>query len=484
MKSLILIDSGKEAALAIKEATEKYSGIFSSELDFIHCKNISEMGNQISAGRKIQIIIINKTLGPEDINLFHSIFSRFKKEPPLLVVTGEQTQLISPKFKKDRVVFNSLMTKDFIFDCLRLYIADENRKMDTRIFREILLSVVDVIYQNTREKLTPKSVGESKASSEIQDVSGVLAFFGEGIKGTLLIGTSSDVMKHLSAKMLYCEMSDLTDEMVDDAMLEISNQVLGIIRNALSGYGYQLNSSMQLVVTGKQHEFQSSSTGHYYNLPFQFNDHEFRVTFCYDTYPVKLNRNTIMEDRSKKRVLDVRLMNDFLSIVPQTIESNTKIPLERLRIDPLLSQSYLTSSLHVVHGRSEEGGFLIALDIPDHTAKKFVQKMLFCDESDVTQPMISDAVGELINQIQGQQKKSSETIGYHFQNIFHCSFTSPESIQYLMKNPGHYCRIEFATDEGDSFITCYGLDSQYAPEFFDVSELLKHSELLNSASGS
>ena len=66
--------------------------------------------------------------------------------------------------------------------------------------------------------MLPENVLGVKAAKEKHDVTGVLAFFGEGIKGTLLIGTSLKLLRHFSAKMLFCEEADLTDEMVDDVM--------------------------------------------------------------------------------------------------------------------------------------------------------------------------------------------------------------------------------------------------------------------------
>lgn len=477
MQSIVLLDNNKDAILEIKEAVLKYSGIFSVKMDFIHCRSANELGGYVVSGKKFAMIVVNKVLEPQELNTFHGSFARIKGEVPLLVVINEQEGFVSRRFNKNRIVFNAVVTKDFVFDCLRLYLADDERKMDGRIFREILLSVCDVLYKNTKEKMVPSNVIESKAKAEKHGISGVLAFYGEGIKGTLLINTSLELIQHFATKILYCDHSDLTTEMVDDVMGEISNQVLGIVRNALGEYGYKLNSSMQLVVSGKDHIFQPSSTGHYYVLPFSAKNLSFQVTFCYDTYPIKLNRKKISDHKNTKRILDIRLLNDMISIIPKTIESNTKLKVKREKIEALKAESHITQSLHVVHGRSDEGGYLVAVDIPDATARQFVKKMLFCEEDDINQDMIVDAVGELVSQIQGNQKKSSEQYGYTFQNIFHCSFSSEGSLQYLMKNPGHYCRILFRTETGEPFTCCFGMDSSFAPAIFDSSDIIKSLKL-------
>ncbi|NRA43743.1 MAG: chemotaxis protein CheX [Oligoflexales bacterium] len=473
MSVLVLIDPGKDHATKVKEATEKYAGIFSVKMDFMHCKSANEMGGFISMGKKIKVVVINKVFETPELNAFHASFMRTKGPPPLLIVAGEQQGIISPKFPKSRIIFNGIADKEFIYDCLRLHLADENRKIDVRIFREILNSVCDVLYKNTKEKLSPQSVIESKASAENQDVSGILAFFGEGIKGTLSIGTSLRLLKHFAAKILFCEPHHLTDEMLNDVMGELSNQVLGIVRNALGDYGYELNSSMQLVVTGLQHSFHPSSSGNYYILPFAFQDMIFKVTFCYDTYPIKLDRTKVFSDKNQSRILDIRLLNNILDAIPKTIALNTKIKVKRAKIEPLRADTYLTQALHVIHGRSEQGGYLLAIDIPEMTAREFAKKMLFCGDDELTQAMLIDAVGELVNQIQGSQKKVSEEKGYFFQNIFHCSFSSGSNLNYLMKNPGHYCRIVFETEAGEPFTCCFGLDSTYANKIFDASDLVK-----------
>ncbi|MFK7823818.1 MAG: hypothetical protein AB8G05_06670 [Oligoflexales bacterium] len=115
------------------------------------------------------------------------------------------------------------------------------------------------------------------------------------------------------------------------------------------------------------------------------------------------------------------------------------------------------------------------MDIPEMTAREFAKKMLFCGDDELTQAMLVDAVGELVNQIQGSQKKVSEETGYFFQNIFHCSFSSSSSIHYLMKNPGHYCRVVFETEDKEPFTCCFGLDSTYANKIFDASDLIKNT---------
>lgn len=472
-KAIILIDTSNNSAEIAREAVKKYCGIFSVSIDFIHCKNANEMGAMLSMGKKVQMLIVNKRMEQQEVNTFQAGFSRYKGEPPLLLIAGEQKELLNKKFDPGKILFNIVVDKDFIYDCLRLYLSDADRKMDNRIFREILISVVDVVYQNTKEKLTPLSVSESKAENEDQDVSSVLAFYGEGIKGTLVIGTSLELLTLFATKMLYCEESDLTNEMLDDVMGEIANQVLGIIRNALSEYGYELNSSMQLVVTGKDHHFHTNTGGHYYVLPFSVNNLEFKVTFCYDTYAIKLDRLKTFQEKKSSRVLDIRLLNDIIDIIPQTIELNTKHKVTREGIEVLKADSYQTNALHSIHGRSDQGGYLIALDMPEDAAKAFVSKMLFCELSDVTHLMMTDAIGELLNQIQGNQKKKSEEYGYTFQNIFHCSFSSEMNIQYLIKNPGYYCRIIFKTDNGMYFTCCFGMDSFFAPKVLDGSDLVK-----------
>lgn len=467
-KSIFLLSNTSDALNAFSQAIKKYTGIFSTKIVFTQCKNANELSGLVEMGRKADLIFIQKEMEKAEITALLAAFIRYTSSLPVLISTGLQKDLEGKLFPPDRIVHDAQMTKDYIFSCLRLYLEDGDREIDVRIFKEILLSVIEVVFQNTGERLTPYSISKAKSEHEVQDVSSIVAFFGEGIKGTLMISTSLELLRHFSKKLLQCEESDLTTETTIDVMTEISSQVLGVVRKALSEYGYELNGSMQISTIGEKHTMHNSSTGHYYSLPFSFMNLTFNVTFCYDTYPIKLNSKSKAIAHGAKK-LDVRLVNEISEQVLKTINLNTKLKVELISISYHKSHPYQADSLHLIHGRGSEGGYILAIEASNAAAKEIVKKMMFCEDSDVNQNLVADSIGEMVNQIQGSQKKAIERFGYSFQNIVHVSFTSATDINYMLKNPGHYVRILCRLEDQHDLTICYGLDSNFVHDFLDIS---------------
>lgn len=467
-----------------EEAIKKFSGIYEIKVEIDSAKTAIELAKSVDQGRRYNAIIMDQDLEEVEINYLLNFYHDLKKKPPLLLSRSNYEKLVkrlsgatmTPVFKD----FN----RDFIFDYLKETIITSEKKIDIRIIKEVLLSVTNIIFENTQLKLDAKGLSEIKAKDSQQEMSSIFAFIGDGVMGTLTIATSNQLVSLFCHKMLFCDLEQVTAEMRTDVLNELSNQILGAFRNKLLKDGYELSTSMQIVVSGeKPHFFQTKTNGHYYYLEFQHEKEAFLITFAYGSYQKQKGEPNFSRSQLNGKSLDVRLVNWVIRALGEVFTVNGIKP-EKIDIREQKGQDYSAESLHLLHGRGHQGSFIIALDLPKKTIGLITEETMGITTENLSPDIVNDLAGELINQITGTFKKFLSPLGFEFLNVFHGSFCATEKIHYLLKNQGMYCRIGFQI-KGLDFILCFGMESAQIAPLFDLWPYVKsQGEVLNKAPSS
>jgi CheY-specific phosphatase CheX len=472
MHCLLLLRPSVTLRKTVDEAIRKFSGIHEVKIDVDVAKTAIEFAKCVDQGRRYGAVIVEHEIEEVEINYILNLYHDLKRKPPLLLSKANYEKLvkrltstqITPVFKE--------FSRDFIYDYLKETLIIAEKKIDIRIIKEVLLSVTGIIHENTQVKLEALGLSEIKAKDSKQEMSSIIAFIGDGVMGTLSIATTNNLISLFCQKMLYCEAADVTATMRADVLNELSNQILGAFRNKLAQDGYELSTSMQIVVSGdKDHLFQTKTNGHYYYLKFKHANDDFLITFAYGSYKKQKGEPNFSRANLGGRTLDVRVLNLVIKALGDVVNLNGERP-HKLTVAEQKGQDYQGESLHILHGRGHQGSFIVALDIPRTTVGLITQETMGISTADLSPDMINDVCGELINQIAGSIKKYLAPMGFEYLNVFHGSFCTENEISYLLKNQGLYCRVSL-TLRDQPFVLCFGLEAAQGSKVYDLWSYIK-----------
>ncbi|MEZ4743776.1 MAG: chemotaxis protein CheX [Bdellovibrionota bacterium] len=465
MDDIIFLRPNENLKEAGQNAIAKMKGIFSVELNSHEFKNPTACAEMIERGLA-KIIFCEDPLDKANLNSLVGIFERAKNKP-ILVVSGDNFLALKEMIPKTSLCKITEFNRNSLFTCLRNFIVPPNQKLDVRYFQSMLNGVMEVIRDNTQENLTPGKLFEGKDEGSSQEYSAVVAFCGDGFLGSATVTTSDALIHRLALKMLGCEENDLTQELLEDVLLELANQILGVVRAELSEVGYELKSSMQVVVGGSEHWGISSSNGIYYTLPFTLDREKFNFKLCYNTYRASISEIEHDSAGFGKPLLDIRMLNDIIELVCTTFSSNLSLNVSWSLVNRQSMDLYETHSIHLFHASGFQGNILAMLDIPYKTGCDILKHMMGMEEEDVTAEMVNDTCGELLNQICGPLLAKCGEYGYKLQRVFHGDFAGKSNSKYTLKNPGYYLRVKFLIED-QPFFLCFGMDSRYGDSVFDV----------------
>lgn len=480
MEHVLLIRGSKETKEFAKEAIQKFTGIFTAEISLDEAKTSSQAASLWSS-RPYKLVFIDQKLPNEDMNVLTGAYGKLEDKP--LVVSGPENLSELQAFipAKHLVPAPHGLSKGFIYDCVRSALGSKDKKLDPRVLASILRSVMSVITTNTTLPLSPKKIEAVKSKAEKRDVSGICAFSGDGIQGTISISTTEKLITTFAEKMLFAEAANVTGEMRNDLLNEILNQILGAIRQELQQFGYELKPTNFLVVNGQQHLYLSRSMGKYYDMPFICEQQEFDVTFSYDVYSEFLtNRDERAEKSHKKNLLDVRLVNCAIEAVIETLQSALQITAKHIPDSPVTEFNQQTMSLHCGHGVGTRGNYTFNMSWFEDEARFFAAKMLYMPEAEIGIDMIADSCGELLNQIAAAFRFKAEAIGFPFRHVFHGDFAREGNLEYMMRNRGYYLKLQFKTDLRPFELT-FGVESAASEMIFNVYELFAPADAAPAA---
>ncbi|SMF78152.1 chemotaxis protein CheX [Pseudobacteriovorax antillogorgiicola] len=455
-----------------ERVVERFKMTQNIQLNLLMATNINDVAGQLESGG-IAIMFNETPLEKSEINLLSQCYAKAKRKPFFILDDNNYDKLITAEVLASSKIPENLIgkatsdfTESFMYNCVRNLLTPPGQKLDIRYIKSIVTSVGDVITKNTQCSMEAKPIVETKAKEVPEEIAMVSAFYGDGFLGSITIGTEKKLMVTFAQKMLYCDESDVTTEMISDLSAELSNQILGAVRNSLSEFGWQLKSSMQVVTMGEEFLNASTSNGRYYHLPFTFQDMKFSLSFCYNTYQTSIREIEEESSSSGKSSLDVRLVNGFDSAIKKIIPANLG---QEITFGPVLKHQnilYHEDSLHLFHAASWQGTITIGLEIPRSLSEFIMKQTMGMEPGDVDDTMVNDYWGEIINQVGGEFLKLVKGENYTFQRIYHGEF-SGHGLDYVIKTPGLYFRQDLIIGE-ESCRAFFGADSSYGDQFHNI----------------
>ena len=471
MQNIFLLRGDESAQADLNEAAEKFKLTQKVALNLHMGKNINEVASKIEAGA-MAIIFADCPMEKMEVNLLAGAISRLKKPPFVITIDDNydlffSEEVMGGSFKKAYVgKTRDKFTAKFFYNCVRNLLTPPGQKLDIRYIKSIVRAVGEVITSNTSVELQPGDILEVKAQETPETIASVSAFYGDGFLGSITIGTKRELMSIFAQKMLFCEEADVTDEMLIDLTGEVSNQIIGAVRNSLSEFGWALSTSMQTVVIGKDFLNASTSNGRYYHLPFSYEGVKFDLSLCYNTYVTSLHEIEDETGSSGTNCLDVRLVSAAKKSCEKILEQNLNGKLEFSSVVQHTSTIYPSESLQLFHAGGWKGCMIMSLSPSKKLTAKVLKETMGMEEADIEDSMVNDFWGEILNQIAGDFLKLAKASSYSLQRIYQGAFTGGE-LSYLLKNPGYYFRQDL-TIHGSVVELLFGVDSQFSENFFDI----------------
>lgn len=470
--SIMLLRPTGELTKTVEESVKKLEGIKEIKIKTEIARTAPEMAKLIDQGRRFEAIIAEHPIEEIDINYILSLYRPLKRKPPLLLSKENYERLANRLRGTEVTPAIKGFSREFIYDYLGETLLFSEKKIDNRIIKEVLTAATSIIFSNTQLTMEVAALNEISFKGSQQEMSSVIAFTGDGLLGTLSFATTNRLISLFCQKMLFCEASDVTPSMCTDVLNELSNQILGSTRLKLAQSGYELGSSLQLVVSGEQpHHYLAKSSGHYYRVKLKHGEDDFHITFAYGTYPKQKGEANFDRSKLANMSLDVRIVNSLVKAAGEVLLIGSDRPQKR-GLAEQKGEDYQADSLHLLHGRGHRGSFILALELPFPTIKAYIKETLKLETEGLTPAMINQVGGELVHSLAASFKKTSAGYGYDFINVFNGGFCASKSLTYLLKNQGLYCRLEFKV-RNLPFTICFGMEAAASPKIFDLWSYIK-----------
>ncbi len=149
--------------------------------------------------------------------------------------------------------------------------------LDTMLANDISSAVARSINETFNVKIDPGSpvFGEGMVSLD-GDVSGIIGMVQDHLDGTLILCINSQIVGGLLPRLLGSPLT-VTNEMVVDAVGELTNMIFGQVKSELNQREHQIKLGIPCVITGKSHYVCQFHRGKYMVVPFFLDGRLFEV---------------------------------------------------------------------------------------------------------------------------------------------------------------------------------------------------------------
>jgi CheY-specific phosphatase CheX len=467
MGAIMLVKGSEVSRTEVKEAVAKFLKIFSEQVIFDDASSVSQAIGLMEM-RLHQVVFIDEDLSQEDINLLTKGYADLEQKP--MIVTTEKNVEILKSFvdRKNLKLAPHGLSKGFVFDYLRSVIVNKDRKIDPRVLASILRGIMNVVNIASGLTLTPQPVKAARSQVEINDVTAICSFYGDGLQGALIASTSDAFVQMMASAVFALPAEEISSDIKNDLLLEVLNQLTGAVRQELGEFGYELSPTVFFVSTGEKHSYLSRSNGKYFDMPFVCQEQPFNVTFCYDIYSDFLRHAELSRGNSKdKKYLDVRLVNSVITSVRETISANLSLECRHLGDKIYQLENYKSELVSVAHGVGPGANYTFTVSLKAEHARIMASKLLYMPPEEISLDMVVDSCGELLNQMIAQFRARAEGCGYPFRPVFHADFSREKAVDYMLKGQGRFLTLTFETDEFP-FVISIGIESIRTPPLFDL----------------
>jgi|GEM_PF-4497246 CheY-specific phosphatase CheX len=470
---VLFLRPSKDMISAAGVAVERFAKIAQTEITVLK-QNINQAADAIEAG-KIDVIFTATTMERSEANVFMGCIER-SKDPPYIIASPENSEKIQISVPNDKLCkAKNDFSEEFIFTCLRNLLTPKNYRFDGRYLRSILKSVVEVINKNTGIALQPSPVTELKPEESTETVVTVVAFYGDGIFGSVSIHTTEPTVRKLGSKILFIPPEQVNTEVALDLLAEVGNQIIGVMRKELADFGWKLNSSLQIVQYGTAFLNRDTAPGTCYKLPFTIEEEKFDIVFRYTTYQVSVQEIEINLDNRLGQVFDVRLLNLANDIFQSALKASFGLESRKQQHQAIQAKPQISQTQYIYHAGGWQGEYTLGIEMSFETA------VLLAKRNKI--PLEDDKVAEsehqnrifsaMILKIGQEFNRLARQLGYTFEQVYSGAVYSELGFHYLVRSSGQFVQIPFVVGASYVILT-FGLRSDYASSLFDVWPLLSH----------
>lgn len=111
-----------------------------------------------------------------------------------------------------------------------------------------------------------------------EGVIGIIGLVGEWT-GTAVVSCTAPLACKISGQLFMSEYTSVTDEVLD-AISEMTNMIIGNLKNSLEGCLGQMGLSIPAVVFGRNFATRKSGSGQWYSIQFTVDGERFTVQVC------------------------------------------------------------------------------------------------------------------------------------------------------------------------------------------------------------
>ena len=467
MAAIMLVKGSETSRVEAKEAISKFLKIFSEEVIFDDASSVSQAIGLMEM-RSHAVVFIDEDLSKEDMNLLTKSYPEFEHKP-MFVTTQQNVDLLQDMVPKKLLKLAPHgLSKGFVFDYLRSVIVNKDRKIDPRVLGSILRGIMNVVNIASGLTLIPQKVKSARSQVEVNDVTAICSFYGDGLQGALIASTSNPFVELMASTVYALPKEEITSDIKNDLLLEVLNQLTGAVRQELGEFGYELSPTVFFVASGEKHSYLSRSNGKYLDMPFLCQDQPFNVTFCYDIYSDFLRHAELSRGNAKdKKHLDVRLINGTIRAVRDTITANLGIECKHLGDKVYQLNNYSSALVSVAHGVGPGTNYTFVMSLEEKHARAMASKLLYMPPEEIALDMVVDSCGELLNQMIAQFRGRADESSYPLRPVFHADFARNQPLEYMVKGQGKFLTLAFETPDFP-FIIAIGIESIRTPAMLDI----------------
>ncbi len=116
-------------------------------------------------------------------------------------------------------------------------------------------------------------------ATAVGDVSGIVGIAGD-TEGSICLTFTRECILQVISRMLGEEQTEIND-VVKDAVGELTNIISGDSRRRLEGLGYHFQGAIPSVISGQGHEIRHITNGPILSIPFSTSGGPFTVEVCF-----------------------------------------------------------------------------------------------------------------------------------------------------------------------------------------------------------
>jgi CheY-specific phosphatase CheX len=469
-KTILILRPSKDMAAAAMTAVERFQKVSGMELT-VYRQNINQAADAIEAG-KIDIIFTATTMERSEANVFIGCLERSKSFPFIIASPDNAEKLLSAIPADKLCKAKNDFSLEFIFACLRNLLTPSNYKLDARYFKSILTSVMNVVHRNTQLTLVPSQVTEVKAEESTETIAAVMTFYGDGIYGSLTLLTNESVLKKFGETILFLPPEQVDRELGMDLLAEITNQIMGVMRNELRDFGWTLKTSLQIVHSGDHFLNKDTAPGTSFKLPFKLDNEKFDLVLRYTTYQVSMQEIEINMDNRMAHIMDVRLLNLAMDVCQSTLRSSFGVDARRQSIHAAPTKPHATEAVYVFHAGGWQGEYTLTIEMDYETAQLLAKRVKKHEGEDLEDSETQIRVFSTMIQKMGQDfNRLSKQFGYSFEQVYSGAAFSDSAFHSLIRSPGYFIQVPFVIG-ASRILLCLGVRSDYAAPLFDAWPLV------------